>query len=50
MLPPDVRQPTNDAFAMLCQCVEVVERSLIKISMFFDEEVLQTVIAIVSAA
>ena len=48
MLPTNERQFANAEFAKLCQCVKVVEESLIKICSFFDDDVLQTVVAIVS--
>lgn len=49
VLPSDKRRLTNVAFAALCECVEVAEASLVKICMYFDDEVLQTVVAIVRA-
>lgn len=48
-LPANLRQRTNDAFAALCQRVEVMEQLLIKICICFDDDVLQAVVAIVRA-
>lgn len=45
----NLRQHANEEFAALCRRVKVMEESLVKICFFFDDDVLQTVVAIVRA-